>query len=492
MRLCLSLVFLSALLLPVIGVADSSCTTCHDFGDSSPVHPLAEDAVGEGCIGCHGASETHQQRPTMAAPDISYGPRWTATVSQQDAGCIDCHAEDAGSHWQDSLHMANNLGCVACHDIHQPKDAALIPKQQVEVCGVCHKPQKSGVHALHAELDNNPPCTQCHNPHADQSPAGLMLQNRSAGCRSCHDLVAMATDPTVTDKATSYHKVMVRKDRSCLDCHQGVAHGPPGEVEPFIPEAVSSNTVTLFAPGQSDIDWILSEHPGAQPFRQGTNCQQCHRGEEATMGAALDTREPSSRSLALRFRKQPAELLIDISWTGAATDTRLAMMWGDNGNSAFRRGGCWAACHSDMPGMSRDRGLDLGKYLSDSRSQVQRIGMPPQLKSEAELQALIGAGNYVDMIRIDLKSGRVDTALLLSEPQWRDSGRVADVSYDNGRWSVTLVRPLSGEDQKNLRDSSRYTFGLALHSEQRSGANHWVSLPMTFSADGNDSDFRAE
>ena len=380
----------------------NSCLGCHNFGPESPVHPMLNSQHGhtaEGCAGCHGESIEHTQRPTISSPDVSFGPRWSASVAAQDGPCLDCHQQDAAAHWQDSLHMSNQMTCVTCHDLHTEQDKVLAADGQLAVCSICHKPQQHGIHAISGLLDENPDCTSCHDPHADQVPLGVMLANRSAGCRTCHDLVQMSADDNSTAKARSYHKVMAQPDRTCLDCHSGIAHGPADAVTPFVPLALASKTVTLFYPGQSDIDWILSEHPGAQPFRQGSNCQQCHRGDEAAMGAEMGAALPASRELEVTISTEGPDLVMQVSWTGSADDSSLALMWGDDGNSAFRRGGCWAACHSDMPGMSRDRGQELGKYLADSRLQSQRIGQPALIKDKSAVDAMLAAGNFVEMWR---------------------------------------------------------------------------------------------
>ncbi len=492
--------FLTPFLAPQLTIAAGTeqCLTCHDFGPESPVHAMLESQHGDtegGCESCHGPSDDHMSRPTIAAPDVSYGPRWSASVAEQDNQCLDCHKSDVAEHWQDALHMANNFTCVTCHDMHTDKDPVLQAGGQSEVCTVCHKTQKDGIHAIHDKLDDNPNCTTCHNPHADQSPIGKMLANRSEGCRSCHDLVAMSNNAVVTDKAKSYHRVMVQADRTCLDCHQGVAHGPADAVEPFLAMATASRDVTLFYPGQSDIDWILSEHPGSQPFRQGSNCQQCHRGEEASMGASLGNNSPTSRVVNVSFNSAADSMQLKLSWKGKADDADIAFMWSDGTNGAFRRGGCWAACHSDMPGMSRDRGLELGKYLAESRSQQQRIGRPPITKGPAELNAMMATGNFVELWRIDLqKGGKAKVAALLSGLKWiDDSGITASAAYNNGSWTVNITRPnRPTAPLKSFMPGKRYTFGMALHGKDRTGAQHWVSLPMTFSLDGDDTDFLAD
>ncbi|MCX2982526.1 hypothetical protein EYC98_16815 [Halieaceae bacterium IMCC14734] len=496
-------VVLSVLLLisPLAWSSDSqSCLGCHDFGPESPVHPMLEGQHGsaeQGCASCHGASVEHSQRPTMRSPDVSFGPRWGSSVGDQDAPCLDCHQQDVAKHWQDSLHMSNQMTCVTCHDLHSEQDKVLAAGGQLAVCSICHKPQQHGIHAISEKLDENPDCTTCHNPHADQVPLGVMLANRSAGCRTCHDLVQMSAEGQSTAKARSYHKVMAQPDRTCLDCHSGIAHGPADAVAPFVPLAVASKTVTLFNPGQSDIDWILSEHPGAQPFRQGSNCQQCHRGDEAAMGESMGAKAPTSRDLEVSISTEGPDLVMQVSWTGGSDDSSLALMWGDGGNNAFRRGGCWAACHSDMPGMSRDRGQALGKYLADSRQQVKRIGQPALVKDKAALETMLAAGNFVEMWRVEIAAGdtaQANTATLQADLTWSDDSPLqATASFKAGRWQMLLRRPLqAGASHKAFSATGSYTFGMALHGKQHQGGSHWVSLPMTLSLDGEDTDFRAD
>ena len=85
---------------------------------------------------------------------------------------------------------------------------------------------------------------------------------------------------------------------------------------------------------------------------------------------------PEMRDLTVSFAKDDSNLLLTLSWAGPADDAGIALMWGDHESDAFRRGGCFAACHSDMPGMTRDRGQQTGKYLQVSRAQEQRVGQP--------------------------------------------------------------------------------------------------------------------
>ncbi len=485
------------------------CLGCHDFGPESPVHPMLRSPHGqaenpatpmakEGCESCHGPSGNHARAPTQVAPGISFGPRWTAASEAQDGQCLACHSDAPVHHWDSAPHNRADLTCTTCHDIHHLPDKVLTAATQGEVCSVCHKAQREGVHGLTAKLDKNPACTSCHSPHDALPVLATTLDNRSAGCRSCHDLVAMAGSAQVSDKAKSYHKVMVREDRSCLNCHQGIAHAPADSVPPMTPQAVASRTVELFFPGQSDSEWLLSRHPGSQPLRHGASCQQCHRGDEAKMGASLaGDFAPATRSVGVRVDRQGDELRIRLDWAGPAQDADIALLWGDEQTPTIQRAGCFAACHSDMPGMSRDRGAERGKYLLDALAQQRAIGRPALFKDADELAALRSAGQSGELWRVKLAAGgsaTVQSAALLTPPEWReDSPLSGSASYRDGRWQVTLRRPLAGGDGlKAMRADGTYTFGIALHGADNPGGRHWVSLPLTLGFQGDDTDFRAE
>ena len=65
-----------------------------------------------------------------------------------NSACLACHEQNVAAHWKDSLHMLNNLSCVTCHDVHTGGDKVLFPAQQANVCTVCHKTQKKGIHGM--------------------------------------------------------------------------------------------------------------------------------------------------------------------------------------------------------------------------------------------------------------------------------------------------------------------------------------------------------
>lgn len=483
------------------------CIGCHDFGPESPAHRVMasshklrnggeEEAGPRSCSDCHGDSAAHASAPTRVAPDVSFGPRWSSSAADHDASCLACHKVDTAHDWENSIHMVNNVTCVTCHDIHTGGDRVVFSGQQAEVCTICHKVQKQGIHGLEAMARYNPPCSSCHNPHAHESAENAMLHNDSRGCRSCHDLVKLAQSDRVSDRTRNYHQLMLRPGYTCVQCHRDVAHAPADSVPAWVPSAARKRDVTLFYPGLADRDWLLQEHPGSQPLRQGANCRQCHRGEEEAMGRAqAGDFEPVSRNLEVSFDRDADSLRMVLEWRGSRDEKTISMMWGDGSNAEFRRGGCFAACHSDLPGMSRDRGQQTGKYLRVSRLQQRSVGVPPIVRDQAELAELMAQNDFAALWRIDLASGRAGLATVLDDVHWQPGLSIrASTSYADGRWTVKLRRAIGRESSQLMTFDPQgvYTFAIALHGADNPGARHWVSLPMTLSYTGNDTDFRID
>lgn len=472
------------------------CRACHDYAPAEHVerlllgsHGISTEAGFErGCEDCHGASAAHAAAPRENSPQTSFGPRWSASSAAQDGACLSCHESDTAGNWQHALHMLNNLTCVTCHDIHSEQDRVLLDEQQAQVCTMCHKVQETGMHGRSENLAKDPPCSSCHNPHNHESAQPQMLTNQSQGCRHCHDLAAMADDPLVAAKANSYHRVMQEPGNTCLDCHQGIAHATAASAPPMQPLPVQQGTVTLFYPGMADSDWLLKTHPGAQPLQQGTDCRRCHRGDEAEMGTSLsDSQQAAYREIELAFARENNELLITLQWQGPADDQTLALMWGGSGSDAFQRGACFAACHNDMPGMSQDSGRQEQKYL-----QISRDGKA--IKDDVTLQQLLQAGVFAEMWRISLHSTTLERTLLQAGSDPLPEKLISiNKQHDRGLWSVALRYRL--DDTKvgiDFTNRAKYTFGIALNGAANPGHRHWVSLPLTLSFGGQETDFTAQ
>jgi cytochrome c553 len=117
---------------------DAVCTRCHGVDDEYPVlaigrtkHGTVADKRTPTCVSCHGASETHVNRPpdakerpkptiTYGLPpirndalpvDVYFGVRGKATetpATDRNAACLSCHQGGKRMHWQTSMHSTRN------------------------------------------------------------------------------------------------------------------------------------------------------------------------------------------------------------------------------------------------------------------------------------------------------------------------------------------------------------------------------------------------
>lgn len=459
------------------------CLECHSDEDGAPAHQVllgshgidgdtADLAGRRGCLDCHGDSENHIATPRKAAPDVSFGPRWTTDAGKQDAPCLSCHENDAARNWRHALHMVNDLTCITCHDIHAEQDKVLVEDQQFAVCTTCHKAQKSGIHDLNTGDD--PACSLCHNPHNHEAAESRMRANASAGCVVCHDQQQMSALMDPRPDAGNLHPDLASGELSCIDCHQHIAHAAEDSVAPLHPRAVREGSITLFYPGNASREWLTSEHPGSQPLRQGTSCHRCHRGEEAQLGQAMAPGlQPSSREIDIAFSRIGNTLQIQLQWVGTAKDRQLALMWGEQDNLPVSRGGCFAACHDSGP----SQGTSADHLLID----------PLQTTMGGLDQPLQAAEQW----RVLLDSGTLQTALAGHAVVDQQTNAVSASSrFKDDLWTVKLAIELDGDGPGiSFGERGRYTFGIALHGPGDEGREHLVSLPRTLGLNTQDTDF---
>jgi hypothetical protein len=193
------------------------------------------------------------------------------------------------------------------------------------------------------------------------------------------------------------------------------------------------------------------------------------------MGARLgaDLSQPW-RSMGIAFSRIGEQLQIDINWSGSDSDAYLNLMWGDDSNTEFRRGGCFAACHDT------------------DRSPASRVFYPGHGREQEATMGAIAPG--ADLWRIALGSSELTTSRVGAGNAPQPASRLqAQTDFSEGQWSVRILIDNSGRNGSEFFiRNQRYTFGIALHGSDNPGREHWVSLPMTFSLDGHSSDFVAE
>lgn len=282
-------------------------------------------------------------------------------------------------------------------------------------------------------------------------------------------------------------------------------------------QAVSGQKIVLFYPGQTDWEWLLTEHEGADKIKAGQACRHCHNDMQAEMGqklvggTTLDSTpligKPGSIEVVIKAAHDKHNLYLQMSWPGAVqTDGKnypdyqamASVMFDDGAVPEISRGGCWGTCHADVNSMSSaDSGKDISKYLVKSRSKMSRRGGGDHIKPEAELHDLLAAGRFGEVWQARLNSGQapvVSSAYILEKRHEHDPVQVtANAQFNNGIWFVEFSRPLvlNRSGFKEISPTKTYTFNFAVHDGYVRGRRHYVSLAYTLRLDDGPADFIA-
>lgn len=137
--------------------------------------------------------------------------------------CISCHEmrDTVYQEYKKTVHYSNRTGVRAiCSDCHVPKDwghkilRKIQASQEVwgKITGFIDTPEKFEAHRM--ELATH--------------EWARMKASGSRECRNCHNFESMSGE---VQKQTVFKKHMKAKDegKTCIECHQGIAHKLPKE-----------------------------------------------------------------------------------------------------------------------------------------------------------------------------------------------------------------------------------------------------------------------
>lgn len=157
------------------------------------------------------------------------GFHWSLELTNTETFCISCHEmrDNVFAEYQGSVHQNNSSGVRAtCPDCHVPKEwfPKIARKIQASqelyghfVTGVIDTPEKFGDHRLYLA----------------SRVWTAMKKTDSRECRNCHNFEFM--DFTQQEnRAAASHQTALDQGKTCIDCHQGIAHRlPEGYLEAY-------------------------------------------------------------------------------------------------------------------------------------------------------------------------------------------------------------------------------------------------------------------
>ena len=139
-----------------------------------------------------------------------------ATSSEEFCG-MSCHEmEIPRTSLEQSAHYSNAHGVgVTCADCHIPQE--FVPKMVRKI------EASREVWGHWTGIIDTPEKYAAHQPAMRERELNRLRANDSQECRNCHQVERM--DFEAQDRAVRrYHKAMESRGKTCIDCHEGVAH----------------------------------------------------------------------------------------------------------------------------------------------------------------------------------------------------------------------------------------------------------------------------
>ncbi|WP_421859336.1 ethylbenzene dehydrogenase-related protein [Oricola sp.] len=311
---------------------------------------------------------------------------------------------------------------------------------------------------------------------------------------------------------------------------KAAASAEGGNVAPNVDwGAVPSTDLTLIYPGQASFEWVQNgkQHGGARPLTKGgDSCMTCHAAELEAIGTKIvaggdlePTPIPGKRGTidaTIQAAHDANNLYVRIEWPDAGhhpapfveggkmdPDNRIkvAMMIAGNDIEMGETTGCWSSCHADNAYMPFDPGAEtiqgnaevagqleagkaITKYLSESRTKIEIRGRRgkaqggwDKLKTPEEIDELLAAGTYLDLLRV-FEDGTASNGYLLERRVVNDGEMAAEANLSAGVWTVVFSRPLNSGAPGDvpIEAGKTYTVGFAIHDDYAAARFHHVTL----------------
>lgn len=230
---------------------DTCLKACHDHDQIAAF--LADSVHGQqkvegtsmplvNCETCHGPGseaiepeflEEKKQCDTARFVKLTVMP-----ASVQSHLCLKCHGSysmTSMQFWTSSDHAIAEVGCPACHKLHQGSKQKQTGAQIIDLCLGCHTAVKSDLklRSRHPIMEGGIVCVECHDPHGSQTRLGLKSLDEKGICVNCHGqfIGPFAFEHAdLTDACTSCHRphgsmfnslLTYQEPFLCLQCHTG-------------------------------------------------------------------------------------------------------------------------------------------------------------------------------------------------------------------------------------------------------------------------------
>jgi len=141
--------------------------------------------------------------------------------------CVSCHEmeENVYQEYKQTIHYKNRVGVRAiCSDCH-------VPDPWVHKFVRKIKASNELFHAIIGTIDT-PEKFEEKRLELAQHVWETMKETDSRECRNCHSFDSMDAN-TQKSRSAQVHKYSQQRNKTCIDCHKGIAHHLPDSIEPY-------------------------------------------------------------------------------------------------------------------------------------------------------------------------------------------------------------------------------------------------------------------
>lgn len=149
------------------------------------------------------------------------GFNWALEATNTEAFCVSCHEmkQNVFMEYRNTVHYSNKTGVRAtCPDCHVPKEWGHKMVRKIQASN----------ELLHKALGtiDTPEKFNAHRLELSKSVWRAMKTTDSRECRNCHKFESM--DYSLQEpRASRLHETALNQGKTCIDCHQGIAHKLP-------------------------------------------------------------------------------------------------------------------------------------------------------------------------------------------------------------------------------------------------------------------------
>ena len=176
------------------------------------------------------------------------GFNWAMEATNTEQFCISCHEmkNNVFQEYRNTVHYSNKTGVRAtCPDCHVPKEWGHKVVRKIQASNEL-------LHKVLGTIDTKTKF-DAHRLELSKSVWRSMKTTDSRECRNCHKFQSMefsAQEP----RAGKLHQSALNEGKTCIDCHQGIAHKLPPSAKESYAEMLA--TIDRVGPIQHAIDFL--------------------------------------------------------------------------------------------------------------------------------------------------------------------------------------------------------------------------------------------